>query len=105
MAQDPERDNEPRERDETDDSHDLDLVTLYSSSNVDGEMEADVIRGVLDSNGIPAILVRAAEFPNLGFEVRVPQSMAERARRLVAEAQAAGPDAAAEGERESEEGR
>ncbi|MBZ5727852.1 MAG: hypothetical protein LAP87_23020 [Acidobacteriia bacterium] len=105
MAQDPERGDERPEQDELDASHDLDLVTLYSSANVDAEMEADMIRGVLDSNGIPSILVRATGFSNFGFEVRVPQSMAAEAQRVVAEAQAAGPEAAAEAERESEEGR
>ena len=86
-------------------SHDLDMATLYLSSGVDAEMEADMIRGIMDTNGIPAMVVRGAEFPSLGYAVQVPQARLEEAQRLVAEAQAAGPEAASEAERESEEGR
>ena len=80
------------------------MATLYRSQGVDAEMEADVIRGLLDSNGIPSIMVRAMGYPPLGFEVQVPQARMEEAMRLIAEAQAAGPEAASEAERASEEG-
>jgi len=84
-------------------SHDLDMITFYSSSTVDAEMEADVIRGVLESGGIPSILVRTP-YPALGYELQVPRARLADAERLLAEAQAAGPEAAAEAEAASEEG-
>ena len=72
MAQDPESLQGPPEDDAVDTSHGLDLATIYSSQGVDSEVEADIIRGIMESNGIPAIVVRAMGYPALGFEVRVP---------------------------------
>jgi len=68
-------------------------------------MEADMIRGILDSNEVPSIMVRATGVPVFGFEVKVPRERLAEARRLVEEAKAAGPEAAAEAEAASEEGR
>lgn len=99
MAQDP----EDREQDQPLGSHALDLVPLYDSLTVDAEMEADMIRGVLDSNGIPSLVRGAGPYPPLGFQVLVPRGKVQEARRLIAEALAAGPDAAAEAEAASEE--
>ena len=83
-------------------SHDLDMVTIFESLNVDAEMEADLIHGILEANGIPSIMVRPA-YPSLGsFYVQVPRSAVDDARRAIAEAQAAGPQAADEAEAESE---
>ena len=96
MAQDPEP-----EEDLIDPSHDLDMVPLFT---LESEMEADVVRGILDANGVPSILVRAAGIPSFGFEVRVPREREEEARRLVAEQREAGPEAAVEGEAASERG-
>ena len=103
MAQDPENEEEQQDRGSIDPSHDFDMVTLYSSLGVDAEMEADFIHGVLESNGIPSIVVRGAEYPVLGYEVQAPRSRVAEAERLIAEAQAAGPEAAAEAEAASEE--
>jgi hypothetical protein len=108
MAQDPENQEnpeEPQEENSIDLSHDLDVATLYRSTGVDAEMEADVIHGILESNGIPSFVGRATGYPILGFEVKVPRARLEEAQRLVQEAEAAGPDAAAEAEAASEEGR
>ena len=102
MAQDPEDDEEQQNEDVGDISHDLDMVTLYTSLAVDAEMEADVIHGVLESNGVPSIVVRAPSIPSFGYEVQVPRSRLEEAQRLISEAEAAGPEAAAEGEANSE---
>ena len=102
MAQDPEHDEDEHEPDEFLTSHALDMVQLYDSSTVDAEMEADVIRGVLDSNGIPSLLVRPGPFP-LYFQVLVPRGKVHEARHLLDEARAAGPEAAAEAERATEE--
>jgi hypothetical protein len=104
MAQDPERDDEERDRDQLLTSHALDMVALWNSSAVDAEVEADMIRGVLDSNGIPTLLMGASQYPNLGFQVLVPRGKVVEAQRLLEEAKAAGPEAAAAGELASEEG-
>jgi hypothetical protein len=103
MAQDPERDDEERDRYQLLTSHALDMVTLWESSTIDAEVEADMIRGVLDSNGIPTLLMGAPQYPNLGFQVQVPRGKFKEAQRLIEEAQAAGPKAAAEAEAASEE--
>jgi Putative prokaryotic signal transducing protein len=95
MAQDPERDVDP--------SSDLDVVIVFSSSNHNAEMEATNIHGLLESNGIEAIVVGPSVIPSLEFQVRVQRSEAEEARRLIAEARAAGPEAAAEAEASSEQ--
>ena len=86
-----------------DPSHDLDLVTLFSSSNHDAEMEAMAIHGILEANGIPSVLVGASTIPVLSFQVQVPKARLQDAERAVAEARAAGPEAALEAERAGEE--
>ena len=101
MAQDPDQDDDERDQDQILGSHALDMVALYDSSTVDAEMEADVIRGVLDSSGIPSLVKRAGPFP-LAFQVLVPRGRLQEARQLLDEARAAGPEAAAEAERATE---
>jgi len=88
---------------EVDASHDLDMVTLFSSSNHDAEMEAGAIRGLLEANGIPSMVVGQSQLPVLEFRVEVPKSRLEEAERVLAEAQDAGPSAAAEAEQAGEE--
>jgi Putative prokaryotic signal transducing protein len=95
MAQDPER--------ELDESSDFDMVTLFSSSNTDGEMEVTSIHSLLQANGIPSVVIGPSVMPTLGFQVQVPQSYAEEAERILEEAREAGPQAAAEAEAASEE--
>jgi hypothetical protein len=73
-----------REPFEVDPSHALDLVTLFSSSNHDAETEAYAIHGVLEANGIVSLVVGAAQ-------------------RVLAEAKEAGPAAAVEAERGTED--
>src|SRR5689334_20391116 len=99
MAQDP----EDRDQYQPLNSHALDLVPLYDSLTVDAEVEADVIRGLLDTNGIPSLVRGAAQYPSLGFQVLVPRGKVSEARQLIEEALAAGPDAAAEAEAASED--
>ena len=83
-------------------THALDMVTLPGGT-VSSEMEADMIRGVLEANDIPAIVSSPVQnLPPQGFEVKVPRGRVVEAEKLVAEALAAGPEAAAEGEAESE---
>ena len=97
------QDADERDQDQPLSSHALDLVALYDSSTVDAEMEAGVIRGLLDTNGIPSVLRRAGPYPSLGFQVLVPRGKLREAQQLVEEAQAAGPEAAAEAEAASED--
>ena len=103
MAQDPERDDE-QTAGAMDMSHDLDLVPLFSSRLIDAEMEAEVLRSILDANGIPSVLSSSPLSP-LEFEIRVPRNRAEEARRVIAEQRAAGPEAASEAEAATEENR
>jgi hypothetical protein len=100
MAQDP--DEQPDEGG-VDPSHDLDMVTLFSSSNIDAEMEANAIHGILTASGIPSVVVGASPIPSLEYQVQVPRAAKREAERLVEEARAAGPEAAAEAEAASEE--
>jgi hypothetical protein len=83
-------------------SHEFDLVTIFSSQNVDAESEVIAIRGVLDANGIPSLLAGNIPYPNLPFEIKVAKEDVERAERAIAEARAAGPAAAEEAEEASE---
>ena len=101
MAQDPDQDEDERDLEQILTSRALDMVALYDSSTVDAEMEADMIRGVLDSSGIPSLVKRPGPFP-LAFQVLVPRGRLQEAQRLVEEARAAGPEAAAEAERATE---
>ncbi len=65
-------------------------IEVYRAAN---EMEAQVVRGRLESEGIPVLLRREAIGPVFGFsvgalaEVRVlvPALLAERAREILAE--------------------
>jgi hypothetical protein len=104
MAQDPEPDEEQQDEGLIDPSHDLDMVPLFESSTVDAEIEADVIAGLLEANGIPTALMRPTGVPSLGYQLQVPRARREEALRAIQEAQAAGPEAAAEAEAASEEG-
>jgi hypothetical protein len=79
------------------------MLPVFSSSNHDGEMEALTIKGILDSNGVPAMIVGPHVLPNLEFQVQVPEHMLGEAQRLIDEARAAGPQAAMEAEAAGEE--
>jgi hypothetical protein len=95
MAQDPEQ--------EMDESSDFDMVTLLSSSNHDGEMEATSIHAMLQASGIPSVVMGPSVIPSLEFQVQVPRAYADEAERILEEAREAGPEAAAEAEAASEE--
>ena len=79
------------------------MVAVFSSSNHDAEMETMAVQGVLEANGIPAVVVGPHILPNLEFQVQVPEHLAAEAQRLIIEARAAGPEAAAEAEAASEQ--
>lgn len=78
------------------------MVTVFSSAGTTGEMEAASIHQVLDASGIPSMLIGPATLPVVEFQVHVPADRLEEARRIIAEAQAAGPAAADEAELASE---
>ncbi len=85
-----------------DDSHDLDMIAVFRSAGTDTESEALTVKGLLRANGLPAEIVGDTRYPNLPQQVQVPRSKATEARRLIAEALAAGPAAAEEAEAEGE---
>jgi hypothetical protein len=107
MAQDPEREPEGEEGQPDEGSVDpsaaLDMITLFSSGAIDAELEAGNIHNLLQASGIQSVIVGASVIPVFEFQVQVPREDLEKARRLVEEARAAGPEAAAEAEAASEE--
>ena len=74
------------------------MTAVFSSSNHDAEMEAMAVKGVLDANSIPAILVGPHILPNLEFQVQVPEHMLAEAQQILKEARQGGRRAAEEGE-------
>jgi hypothetical protein len=74
------------------------MMPVFSSSNHDAEMEALAIKGVLDSNNIPAILVGPHILPNLEFQVQVPEHLLQKAQQVIRDARQDGRRAAEEGE-------
>lgn len=90
---------------EPDDSENFDLVTVFSSEDHNSEMQAQAVQSVLEAGGIPAVIVGSSVLPNLPFEVRVPSARLEEAEKVIADSEAAGPAAAEEAERASEEPR
>jgi Putative prokaryotic signal transducing protein len=76
----------------------MEMVTLFSSSNHDGEQEALAIHSLLESEGIPSVVVGPSVIPSLEFQVQVPRRHMEEAEKIVADARAAGPAGADEAE-------
>ena len=83
-----------------DPSRELDTVPIASMMGATGEIEAMGVKSVLDAAEIPSVLVGDSTLPNLEFHIRVAQTDVERARAVLAEAQAAGPAAAAQAQAE-----
>ena len=103
MAQDPEHEEEEKDEQSIDPSHDLDIVPLYFSQTIAAASEAEILKGILESNGIPAIMTNeATAYPNLGYVVYVARERVEEAKQLIAEQEAAGPEAATEAEAQTE---
>jgi hypothetical protein len=86
---------------ESNPSHDYDFVSIATTDGAISEMEAVSIQSALDAAGVNCVVVGNSMLPNLGFEVRVPREDLERAREVLAEAQAAGPAAAEEASQQS----
>ena len=88
----------PDEVEEVDTSADLDLVTVFQAQDTLAESESLEIKRLLEANGINAVLVGNSVLPILSFEVRVARDQFDRAREVLNEAEAAGPQAAEEAE-------
>jgi hypothetical protein len=80
------------------------MVTLFSSSNHDAEMEVTAISTMLQATGINTFVVGPSTIPSLEFQVQVPRDQFGEAKRLLEEAKLAGPEAAAEAEAAEEAG-
>lgn len=65
-------------------------------------MEAMAIKGVLDANGIPALVAGPHVLPNLEFQVQVPAELLEEARTVIRDARQGGRKAADEAEAATE---
>ena len=85
-------------------SHDLDMVTVFSSDNHDAEMEAMALHTLLEANGIESAVVGPATIPSMEFQVQVARAQLEEAENVMAEARDAGPAAADEAEAAEEAG-
>jgi hypothetical protein len=71
---------------------DVDLETIFhAEGSATAEVEALAIKTLLESNGIPAVIVGDSVLPDLPFEVRVARNQVERARQLIAEGQSKPP--------------
>ena len=82
--------------------HDLDLVTVFQSAGTTSEMEALSVQSLLEASGIAAIVVGTQSLPNLPEEVRVAQEHVTEAKRIIADALAAGAAGAVEAEKQTE---
>jgi hypothetical protein len=78
------------------------MVTVFSSSNHDAEMESLAVKGALESAGIDAVVVGPHVLPNLEFQVQVPERLAADAKQLIEGSSKGGWRAAQEAEAETE---
>jgi hypothetical protein len=85
-----------------DDSHGLDMIAVFRSAGTDTESEALTVKGLLRASGVPAEIVGDTRYPNLPQQVQVPRAQFTEARRLIADALAAGPAGAEEAEAQGE---
>lgn len=86
-------------------SHDLDFVSVFSTGDGSRESEAEAltVKSLLEASGIYAIVAgEGVPIPSLGWEIRVAREHEAEARRVIAEARAAGPSGAEEAEAETE---
>jgi len=87
---------------EREESHDLDLVTVFQSAGTTSDMEALSVQSLLEASGIAAFVVSTEVLPNLPEEVRVARENETEAKRIIADALQAGPAGAAEAEKLTE---
>jgi len=86
------------------------MATVFRSAGFAKETEALLIRGMLESNGLPAFVTGVEGMPGpyrlpvREVCVQVPEDRKNEAECLIAEARAAGPAAAEEAEAATEGG-
>ncbi len=85
-----------------DPSSDMDMVAVFSETGALAEMEALAIQGILTANDIPFTVFGSSTLPVTEFSIQVPASRVADAQKAIADAQAAGPAAAEQAEREGE---
>jgi NADH/NAD ratio-sensing transcriptional regulator Rex len=86
----------------SDESHELDLVTVFRSAGTTSEMEALSVQSLLEASGINAVIEGTPTMPNLPEEVRVAREDETNAKRVIAAALQAGAAGAAEAEKQTE---
>jgi hypothetical protein len=87
-----------------DQSHDLDMISVFSSGDGSTEgFEAQAVKNLLEASGVHAIVVNESQLLGLSLQVQVAREHVTQAKRLIADAISAGPAAADEAERQSEE--
>lgn len=86
----------------SDESHELDLVTVFRSAGTTSEMEALSVQSLLEASGINAVIEGTPTMPNLPEEVRVAREDETDAKRVIAAALQAGAAGAAEAEKQTE---
>lgn len=79
------------------------MATVFQSSGFSAEVEAELIVGVLESNGVKAIVSGLDTLPGAhDILVQVSAEDEQRAQALIAEAKQGGAQAAEDGEKASE---
>jgi hypothetical protein len=79
------------------------MATIFRSSDHTAEIEAEMIMGMLESNGVKALLKGLDVLPGAhDVEIMVPAEQQQLAEQLIAEAKQAGPAAAEEAEQATE---
>jgi hypothetical protein len=79
------------------------MATVFQSSSFNAEVEAELIVGVLESNGVKAVVSGIDTLPGAhDVLVQVQADDEQRAQALIAEARQNGPQAAEDGEKASE---
>jgi hypothetical protein len=68
-------------------SEELIETVFHVEGSATGEVEAWVVKNLLEASGIPALVVGDSVLPNLPFEVKVAPRHADEARRLIARAE------------------
>jgi hypothetical protein len=79
---------------EVDPTRELDWETIAVFHGIDGEMQAAAVTTLLESAGIDVTVIEAAGFPSLPYRIRVAKKFAADAKKLLADAESLGPQAA-----------
>jgi Putative prokaryotic signal transducing protein len=66
-------------------------TVFHAEGSSTAEIEALAIKSLLESNGIPVVMVGDPVLPNLPFEIKVASEDAARARQVISEAESGRP--------------